>query len=160
MHTINLAQQESVKWARINYNKFCSTNTPVSFLSVSDPLSSSRLISKRTSSFSLIILILSGSSVTSELWLFFGRPLRVRVWEDKPVSSSEERQLVEERAMLFLVVRVRREGSGSTEGFTTLFRAGFRMRDVLELEAFLFFSDFSTTAGGAASVSLSSLNST
>ncbi len=66
----------------------------------------------------------------------------MRVWEDKPVSSSEERQLVEERAMLFLVVRVRREGSGSTEGFTTLFRAGFRMRDVLELEAFLFFLTF------------------
>lgn len=90
----------------------------------------------------------------------------MRVWEDKPVSSSEERQLVEERAVLFLVVRVRRGGSGSTVGFTTLaslgmeFRAGFRMRDVLELEAFLFFSDFSTTAGGAASVSLSSLNST
>lgn len=89
----------------------------------------------------------------------------MRVWEDEPVSSSEERQLVEARAVLFLVVRVRLGGSGSTVGFTTLaslgmvFSAGFRVRDVLELQAFRFF-DFSTTAGGAASASLSSLNST
>lgn len=90
----------------------------------------------------------------------------MRVWEDTAVSSSEERQLVEGRAVLFLVVRDRLGGSGSTVGFTTLaslgmvFRAGFRVRDVLELQAFRFFSDFSTTGGGAASASLSSLNST
>lgn len=137
----------------------------MSFISVSDPLSSSRLISKRTSSSSLIILIFSGSSVASELWLFFGRPLRARVCVDKPGSSSEDMQLVEGSAVLLLVVRVRRGGSGSTVGLTLAslgmeFRAGLRVRDVLELEALRFFSDFSTTARGAASVSLSSLNST
>lgn len=89
----------------------------------------------------------------------------MRVLEDKPVSSSEERQLVEARAVLFLVVRDLLGGSGSTVGFTTLvslgmaFSPGFRVREVLELQAFCFFN-FSTTAGGAASASLSSLNST
>lgn len=87
----------------------------------------------------------------------------MRVWE---ASSSEERQVAEGRAVLFLVVRDRLEGSGSTVGFSTLasvgmvFRAGFRVRDVLALQAFRFFTDFSTTGGGAASVSLSSLNTT
>lgn len=84
----------------------------------------------------------------------------MRVWEDTTVSSSEERQLVEGSAVLCLVVRDRRGGSGSTVGFTTLASVGFRVRDVLELQAFRFFSDFSTTGGGAASASLSSLNST